>query len=320
MTKSKIEWTDRVWNPVTGCTKVSQGCKNCYAETMANRFWKGRKFTDVQCHQDRLTQPLSWKKPSMVFVNSMSDLFHEDVPFLFISSVFSVMADMDMHTFQVLTKRPDRIIEFIHWKKNNLQIDWAPSSNVWLGVSIENDRNYDRLNSLGRIKLITGVTTFVSYEPALGLVNMYDWFNYETRNGARISLIDWFIAGGESGANARPPHPDWFRIMRDQCIRYGVPFFFKQWGAWAVDQHVSFNGPFNHGFIYHTKPKEFRCITIDGYSEKYFDILDGSNEAMKPQKITKETPNAWWMAKVGKKAAGRLLDGIEWNELPEVKR
>lgn len=120
MSKSKIEWTEKTWNPVTGCTKVSQGCKNCYAETIANRFWKDRKFTDVQCHADRLEQPLHWRKPTMVFVNSMSDLFHEDVPFEFIKQVFGIMHHCQKHTFQVLTKRPERALEFYKWYKTTI--------------------------------------------------------------------------------------------------------------------------------------------------------------------------------------------------------
>lgn len=183
---SSIEWTDRTWNPVTGCVKVSPGCKNCYAETVANRFWKGRKFTDVRTHDDRLEQPLHWRKPSKIFVNSMSDLFHEDVPFEFIDKVFAVMALCPQHTFQVLTKRPERMLEYFADRPRLCKIQYAkevitgempsgiwtgswPIHNVWLGVSVENQEYADK-----RIPLLLqapAAIRFCSYEPALGPVD-----------------------------------------------------------------------------------------------------------------------------------------------------
>ena len=228
MTKTSIEWTDRVWNPVTGCSKVSQGCKNCYAETIADRFWGDRKFTDVRCHEDRLEQPLHWRKPSRVFVNSMSDLFHEDVPMSFLNRVFKVMTDCPQHTFQVLTKRPIRMLAYMS------QRDTIPP-NVWLGVSVEDQATADE-----RIPLLLqtpAAVRWISYEPSLGPLDfsqviMGDGDHLDTLyNDGEDAGIDWVVCGGESGPHARPMHPDWARSVRDQCIAAGVPFFMKQMGG-----------------------------------------------------------------------------------------
>ena len=249
MTKSKIEWADRVWNPVTGCTKVSEGCRHCYAESIARRFWGGRKFTDVQCHEDRLDAPLHWRKPARVFVNSMSDLFHEQVDFEFIDRVFAVMVNCE-HTFMILTKRPARMKAYFdngggYWF-GNLR---AAPSNVWFGVSIEDQRTADE-----RIPLLLqtpAAVRFVSYEPALGPVDLttcrYDGvIDIDALKGEARGIyntypfpssdmkawpLDWVIMGGESGPGARPMHPDWARSMRDQCQVAGVPFFLKQLGG-----------------------------------------------------------------------------------------
>lgn len=233
---TKIEWCmnpdgtrGEVWNPVTGCTKVSEGCAHCYAETIAKRFWGDRKFSDVQCHEDRLEIPLHWKKPRRIFVNSMSDLFHPDVPFDFILRVWISMAMAKDHTFMILTKRPDRMNLFVN--------DWLPGTwglvtetfklldkpfkNIWLGVTAENQKAADK-----RIPLLLqtpAVVRFVSCEPLLSSINVLQY----------IRGIDWVIVGGESGTNARPMHIDWARSLRDQCQDAGVPFFFKQFGEWA---------------------------------------------------------------------------------------
>jgi len=241
MTKSKIEWTDEVWNPVTGCTKVSQGCKHCYAETIANRFWatqyppnedgSPRKFTDVRLHPERLEDPLKWKKPRRVFVNSMSDLFHESVPGDYIRQVLWTIQRCGWHTFMVLTKRPKRMMR---WFSYDPEMPVLP--NMWLGVSVE-----DQKTANARIPILLqtpAAVRFVSYEPALGPVDfasingaLSSWF----RNGD-IDVVDegrlhWIIMGGESGPGARPMHPDWARSVRDQCQATGVSFFFKQWGG-----------------------------------------------------------------------------------------
>ena len=210
--KSRIEWTDATWNPVTGCTKVSAGCKNCYAERLFPRVYPGRKFTDIQIHHDRLDQPLKWKKPRRVFVNSMSDLFHEDVPFGFIDEVFMAMAASERHIFQILTKRPERMVDYFASFDDLTRRDVLV--NVWLGVSVENqDTLRDRLPLLWQVP---AAKKFISCEPLLDAIR------------CRWSDIDWVIVGGESGPKARPMDPEWARSIRDQCKEAGVPFFMKQ--------------------------------------------------------------------------------------------
>lgn len=227
MSKTKIEWTDRTWNPVTGCTKVSQGCKNCYAERMYERFNGKGSFKNITCHTNRLQQPLSWKTPSMVFVNSMSDLFHEDVPFEFINAVFAVMADVNIHTYQILTKRPKIMLEFYEWKAQEFGVPWQPSPNVWLGVSVEDQKAADE-----RIPLLLkapAAVHFLSCEPLLGSIYLDQGYFLPYYD------IKWIIVGGESGPGSRPMHPDWARTLRDQCKYERIPFFFKQWGDYTLD-------------------------------------------------------------------------------------
>ena len=210
---SSIEWTDATWNPVTGCTKVSPGCAHCYAETFAERFRgvPGHPYEqgfDVKLWRARLALPLEWKRPRMIFVNSMSDLFHDAVPDEFIREVFQVMERADWHTFQVLTKRPERtaaLSESLAWP-----------ANVWMGTSVENQRFTTRIDSL---RQTAARVRFLSCEPLLGPLQL------------DLTEIDWVIVGGESGPRARPMRADWARSVRDQCRAVGVPFFFKQWGA-----------------------------------------------------------------------------------------
>lgn len=229
MAKTSIEWATDVWNPVTGCAKVSAGCKNCYAEKIAKRFWGDRKFTDVQCHPERLKDPLHWKKPRRVFVNSMSDLFHPDVPERFIDDVFRVMANTK-HTYMILTKRPDRMKRYI-WNRSKYPSDGrAMLPNVWLGVSAENQQAADeRIPSLIQT---SAAVRFVSVEPMLEAVDLrrgiYSMPPDGDPRGTSIEGIDWVICGCESGQNARPFDMDWARSLRDQCQNAGVPFFFKQ--------------------------------------------------------------------------------------------
>lgn len=212
--KSAIEWTNSTWNPVTGCTKVSTGCKNCYAETFAER-WRGipghpyEQGFDLRIWMERLKLPLMWKKPRTIFVNSMSDLFHEKVPFSFIEKVLRVMEKSSWHTFQVLTKRADRLFSL------SGRLDWPP--NVWMGVSIETFQYIWRVHHL---REVPAAVRFLSVEPLMGPIGTID-----------LSGIDWVIVGGESGPGARPINPAWVREVRDQCIQNGVPFFFKQWGG-----------------------------------------------------------------------------------------
>jgi protein gp37 len=228
--KSAIEWTDATWNPTTGCTKVSPACANCYIERTPPFRIKGRKFVKghipLVLHADRLSQPLKWKQPRRVFVNSLSDLFHEDVPFEFIDKVFAIMGHASQHTFQILTKRADRMRAYMlqadatELELSTKVVRW-PLPNVWLGVSVENQHFADE-----RIPLLLqtpAALRFISAEPLLGPVRLS---NYGT--GASI---DWVIVGGESGPRLRPTKADWVRSMRDQCNGAGVKFFFKQWGG-----------------------------------------------------------------------------------------
>lgn len=349
MTTTSIEWTDKVWNPVTGCSHVSEGCRNCYAEREWVRLsanpktvYYERDFTDVRCHEDRLLEPFSWKKRQRVFVNSMSDLFHPAVPFEFIDKVFAVMGLAIRHTFQVLTKRPERMVEYLSQANisataslgvqisifsgelppQNRCFIW-PFPNVWLGVSVEDQKTADaRIPKL--LECPTAIR-FVSYEPALGPVDFREWTpipgfrcphdgavcHHECKTECwradtcgKLStpgaLIDWVIAGGESGPQARPSHPDWFRQVRDQCQSAGVPFFFKQWGEYLPGE----------------------LIAGDPRPEPWRQYQDGSQawRIVEWRAASKAELQRVLFSKVGKKKAGRLLDGVEHNQFPGVER
>ena len=211
---SAIEWTETTWNPVTGCTKISHGCKHCYAERMSKRLLamgieKYRYGFTTTVHESALGDPLTWRAPRLVFVNSMSDLFHQSVPSTFIEAVFQTMNRASQHTFQVLTKRPSRAAQL------NARLHWTP--NIWLGASIESERWLGRLAPLKE----TGAhTKFLSLEPLLGPLP-----------DIPLDGIDWVIVGGESGPGARSMKADWVRDIRDHCEQNSVPFFFKQWGG-----------------------------------------------------------------------------------------
>jgi protein gp37 len=214
MRHSKIEWTESTWNPVTGCTKISDGCLNCYAERMARRLEAMGQPNyingfSVTCHPGARELPLRWKKSQMVFVNSMSDLFHEAVPADFIEDVFSTMNRAPQHCFQVLTKRAGRLIELAP------RFNWSP--NIWMGVTVEKAIYLDRIDAL---RTVPAAVKFLSLEPLLGPLP-----NMDLRN------IDWVIVGGESGAGARTMKPEWVTDIRDQCLEASVAFFFKQWGG-----------------------------------------------------------------------------------------
>ncbi len=246
--KSTIEWTDATWNPVRGCTKVSPGCKNCYAETFAERFRgvAGHPYEqgfDLRLVPSKLDEPLKWKRPRQIFVNSMSDLFHIDVPDSYIRSVADVMKSANHHVFQVLTKRSERLRQLL---ATTLR-DVAAMKHIWWGVSVE-DCKYG-LPRVEHLRQSDAAVKFLSVEPLL-----------ERLHGFDARGISWVIVGGESGVRARPMDAEWVREIRDHCISVEVPFFFKQWGTWAPqpDGHV----------------------------------------------------------RVGKKAAGRVLDGRTWDELP----
>ncbi|MEO6978718.1 MAG: phage Gp37/Gp68 family protein [Mucilaginibacter sp.] len=213
MAQSNIEWTELTWNPVTGCSKISPGCKYCYAEVMSKRLKAMRvdKYKDgfkITTHGDALNIPFTWKKSKVVFVNSMSDLFHPDVPLDFIKSVFSVMNKTPQHIYQVLTKRSDRLLEL------SSQLNWT--ANIWMGVSVESEDYTFRIDELSKTK---AKTKFLSIEPLIAPV--------KTLN---LKKIDWVIVGGESGHKARPIEKEWIDYIKIQCDKKGVAFFFKQWG------------------------------------------------------------------------------------------
>ena len=275
---TKIEWTDATWNQTTGCTKVSGGCKHCYAERTWQRLsanpktvYFGRKFTDVQCHPERLEQPLHWTNPRRIFVNSMSDLFHEDVPYEFIAKVFAVMARCPQHTFQILTKRPERMKVFM------MSSSYSNLPNVHLGVSVEDQETANR--RIPTLMKTPAAVRWISAEPLLGPIHLsnlthpYDpketrlsaltgMFRHKNKVLAMYMAIDWVVVGGESGPKARPMNPDWVRSIRDQCAAAKIPFMFKQWGEYSPN------------------------------------------------------PETGQMIRVGKKAAGRTLDGVIHDGYP----
>ena len=285
MADSAIEWTDVVWNPTTGCDRISPGCDNCYALTMAARL-KGMGQAKYQndgdprtsgpgfaltVHPDTLDLPLTWRKPRRVFVNSMSDLFHKDVPEGFVGRVFNVMAQTPQHTYQVLTKRPQRMARVLgpdgcgFYASENPGLP-CPQPNVWLGTSIESDRYAFRADHL---RATPAAVRWLSLEPLLGPLPSLD-----------LTGIDWVVVGGESGVKARPMHPEWARDIRDRCVAAGVPLFFKQWGTWS--------------WTYAGWPVSARSVVLD----------DGAGRFCK-------------MWRVGKVNAGRQLDGRTWDEYPQ---
>jgi len=333
MSKSMIEWTDEVWNPVTGCSKVSPGCANCYAERMSKRL-AGRcgypidNPFRVTLHPDKIDDPLKWKKPRRIFVNSMSDLFHEDVPFEFIRAVWVVMVTHRHHTYMVLTKRPKRMLEFFNWMAaQEFKIE-TYRNNIWLGVSIEN-----QVVANERIPLLlqAPVTVrFISAEPLLGPVNIAKYLPHDApkaykllskfygpsgfdSTGSQLEIstirgLDWVIVGGESGSRARLMHPDWVRSLRDQCQTANVPFFFKQWGEFTeVCRYESWSKYRDHvgGVSRAVGLSKLGLLNADGS-----DLVNGGPEH-------KVYPISH-LERVGKKQAGRILDGRTWDELPEI--
>ena len=217
--ETAIEWTDATWNPVTGCSKISAGCDNCYAERFSERFRGvvGHPFEDgfdLQLRPERLKHPLSWKTPKRIFVNSMSDLFHKEVPHHFIDSVFDTMEAANWHSYQVLTKRSSLMMKYLQTRYNGAL---APA-HIWLGVSVEDAKNAIRLKHL---RASLAKTKFISFEPLIASVGKID-----------LAGIDWAIVGGESGPRSRPMAEEWATEIRDQCVAQNVAFFFKQWGGY----------------------------------------------------------------------------------------
>ena len=281
MSGTKIEWTDETWNPTVGCTRLSEGCRFCYAFDLHDRrhqaYQQGklqqvpqyaRPFREMQLLPDRLEQPLRWTRSRRIFVNSLSDLFHQDVPEAFLDQVFAVMfvaaeREVGAHTFQLLTKRPERMREYLlaperrrriadalpaHLKDRDLwhgriAMGHGPlvSSRIWLGTSVEDQQSADT-----RIPALLGTPAtlrFLSCEPLLGPVDLQAWLRASRQDvGLWTPGIGWVIVGGESGGRARPMHPDWARKLRDQCEDVGIPFLFKQWGAWAPEEELRRSG------------------------------------------------------------------------------
>ncbi|SLE12988.1 bacteriophage protein gp37 [Mycobacteroides abscessus subsp. bolletii] len=314
--KTGIEWTDATWNPVTGCDKVSPGCDHCYAETFAER-WRGTRghyFAngfDVQLRLDKLDLPLRWTKPRRIFVNSMSDIFHDKVSDEYIAKVWAVMAAAPRHTFQVLTKRHARMRSLLNngtffetvadyalefdrdiWRRWQAAQNAWPLPNVWLGVSAEDQKRADlRIPAL----LDTpAAVRFVSAEPLLGPIDLHaDPIGKDSVFW--IGRLDWVIVGGESGPSARPMHPDWARSLRDQCIGAGVPFLFKQWGEWSPEDGLNWsegNGRRLHYARNYLRPDGTCAVLGD-------DGMPGV-----------------CMERVGKRRAGRDLDGRTWDQYP----
>jgi len=235
MKTTKIEWTDSTWNPVTGCTKISDGCKHCYAERMARRLKamgldRYKTGFSVAIHPEIFEAPLSWTKPQRVFVNSMSDLFHKDIPLKTIRVLFDVMNSAQQHTFQILTKRADRLFELAP------KLIWGP--NIWMGVTVESQRYVERIDAL---RNVPAAVRFVSFEPLLSDISL----------DTSLEGIEWAIVGGESGPNARPMKKEWVLSIRSICRRDHAAFFFKQWGG--VNKHR--NGRMLEGRVWDEMPE-----------------------------------------------------------------
>ncbi|WP_226782719.1 phage Gp37/Gp68 family protein [Oceaniglobus trochenteri] len=350
---TRIEWTEATWNPIVGCSVVSPGCTNCYAMKAAWRMgsnpgtpqyhgltrwtkggsvWTGK----VHLHEPALMAPLKRRTPTMYFVNSMGDLFHEDVPDDWIDRVFAVMAMCPQHTFQVLTKRADRMREYMRCRptgrlghsafnlafqseiekpgsscpvvfdKPNIHAREWPLPNVWLGVSAEDQTRADE--RIPDLLATPAAVRFVSAEPLLGPVDMVPWlreiywaadFSAEAGGGSSHGVrprVNWIITGGESGPNARPMHPDWARSIRDQCVAAGVPFFFKQWGEWALARPKPSGRPGKYAIA----DAGGKYVTRTHHYPRMIDLFGGSAA----------------LECVGKKVAGRLLDGRTWDQMP----
>ncbi|AYO30628.1 phage Gp37/Gp68 family protein [Biomaibacter acetigenes] len=325
MGKTKIEWATTVWNPVAGCTKISPGCEHCYAERMAKRlagrygYPKENPF-QVTFHRERLNEPAKWKKPQRVFVCSMGDLFHEDVHFQDISIIWWTMLWFSQHTYMILTKRPERIIKFFEYLESDIggwkwiteggtnkryykQWKW-PLPNVWIGVTAENQEMADK--RIPVLLQIPAAVRFVSVEPMLGPINLIKdddlyWEPTKQQWVPRIGL-DWVICGGETGPGARPMCPDWVRDLRDQCISAEVPFFFKSWGDWAP-----WYGDEDDGCPGDPECEEINCSGCR--KARFWRFTGGGPAGYEPRDVL-------YSVRVGKKAAGRILDGQEWNQLP----
>ena len=312
--KSGIEWTDATWNPVTGCTKVSPGCDNCYAETFAERFrgTPGHYFEagfDLTLRPSKLDQPLRWTRPRRIFINSMSDLFHEDVPDEFIARVFAVMSQAPQHAFQLLTKRHGRMRSLL----SRVGPEWSmftgvwPLPNVWIGVSVEDQKWADiRIPALLETP---AAVRWISAEPLLGPVELrtshcpaHDFpGGFCTFSCPQRQRLDWVVVGGESGRDARPMHPDWARSLRDQCVSAGIPFLFKQHGQYSPAW-----GQPTQGDVW---------VAPDGAMTDWFPG-DGHTRQGLGDFRWPSTGTVLMRRSRSKHDAGRELDGRLWDEYP----
>lgn len=333
---TKIEWTDATWNPITGCAVVSPGCTNCYAMKLAGTrlqhhpsragltktskagpVWTG----EVRFNKEWLHQPLQWKRPRMIFVCAHGDLFAEGVTDEWLDQIFAVMSSAPQHTFQILTKRPERMREYLTTKMRQFKISTAqvaleypipspgifpilPLPNVWLGVSVEDQQRADE-----RIPILLATPAAVrwlSAEPLIGAINIVDamWAGDADPLEYLSSSIDWVVAGGESGPGARPMHPDWARTLRDQCADAGVPFLFKQWGHWRKWDDVA------SGF---TNCSRFDRLgnVVEARARLHYPYRNGF--------VQPESDFPWRgeYLRFDKKTAGRLLDGVLHDAYPE---
>lgn len=346
--KTSIEWTrsddgtpGATWNPIRGCRRVSEGCRHCYAERVAARFSgpgqpyeglaemtpSGPRWTGaVRLIENVLNQPLQWKRPRRIFVNSMSDLFYEGLTDDDIWRIFAVMAAASQHTFQILTKRAERMQTFLSDPEARYKLDGAcdalagrmgwchadnwlwPLSNVWIGISVEDQRTADE--RIPHLLKTPAAIRWISAEPLLGPVNLMPY----------LDGLDWIVAGGESGPEARPVHIEWLRSLRDQCQKAEVAFFFKQWGEYIPRIQISEFGsaPYNPSlwgwrvreeWLSKIKNKDWGCLDINGNYLRETTTWNGNqNEPEDDYEIT--------VYRVGKVIAGRSLDGQEWNEYP----
>ncbi|MBF0169077.1 MAG: phage Gp37/Gp68 family protein [Alphaproteobacteria bacterium] len=344
MDNTKIEWCDATWNPVRGCTKVSDGCKFCYAEAMARRFCKPGQWGDgiatrlkgwtgrVSLDEEALLRPLRWKKPRKIFVTSTGDPFHGAVPDAWLDRMLAVMALTPQHTYLLLTKRPERMRDYLMDEKTIMRVlqemavmimhapkrqhsdlvarleyfdrapTWWPLPNLWLGVSVENQKAADeRIQSL---RETPAAKRFLSCEPLLGPIDLRHSllcpFEGKCKDNCMTCSsggIDWVIAGGESGRHARPMHPDWVRGLRDQCANAGVPFLFKQWGEWLPVYSEDLG---------------------DGSGLTFWPDDGGPLGRLEGRQAHSITANGQEFARVGKKAAGRLLDGQIHHDFPRT--
>jgi protein gp37 len=372
--KTAIEWTDATWNPITGCSVVSPGCTNCYAMRLAGTRLRNHPSragltidsragpvwnSEVRFNERALLQPLSWKQPRMIFVCAHGDLFHESVPDTWIDQVFAVMALAPQHTFQVLTKRADRMRSYINgpdWKipilgrlplerihlqaaahmegdggvmdalkdRGNvyslyLDAPW-PLPNVWLGVSVEDQKRAEE--RIPHLLATPAAIRCISAEPLLGLIDFYRTSEampiagHPWKNGPILQGIDWIVAGGESGPDARPMHPSWALSLRDQCAAADVPFLFKQWGEWAAVSQMSEE---RIEACYPPRSERHPDATRHSLVETHVLHGDGSRHGIIDRDAFLGGTKAMTMFKIGKKRAGRELDGVTHDAFPEPR-